>query len=65
MEPFVGILVFLALFALIYYSFHLYVRAVNALEKTANHLDRMASQLTDIIEEMKMEREARQAEHHR
>ncbi len=57
MEPFVGILVLLALFAIFYYSFRLYVRAINALEKTAHNLDRMASQLTDIIELMKIERD--------
>jgi hypothetical protein len=59
MEGFAGILVLLVMFALAYYSFHLCVRAVRALEKTAHNLDRVARRLTDIIEVMKMERDNR------
>ena len=64
MESFVGILVLLAISALVYYSFHLYVRAIRALETTAHNLDRMTSYLTEIIEVMKTERDDRQPEHH-
>ena len=56
MEAFVGSPVLLALLGIIYYSCHLYIRAVRALENTAHNLDRMASRLTDIVEVMKTER---------
>ena len=59
MEEFVGILLLLAIFALVYYSFHLYVRAIRALEKIAHNLDRVAGQLTDISEVMKREKDDR------
>lgn len=53
MESLVGILIWLAVLALVYYLFHLYVRAIHALEKTAHNLDRVARNLTDIIEVIK------------
>ena len=57
MESLVGILISLAVLALVYYSFHLYVRAIHALEKTAHNLDRVARNLTDIIEVIKREKD--------
>ena len=56
MESLVGILILLAVSAFVYYSFHLYVRAIHALEKTTHNLDRVARNLTDIIEVMKREK---------